>query len=330
MPSLSDILGQSRATDVLRRAVARGKLAHAYLFSGPDGVGKATCARCLAAALNCHERPGEGCDGCVSCHKIANDLHPDLIVLRPDGAYIKIGQVRELEQHLMFAPHEGRHRVVLVDGADRLNESAANALLKSVEEPRPRTLFVLATAALHRVTPTLVSRCQRIRFAPLEHEHLLTVIADRSDAPREDQQAAAALAEGSPGRALRLLSADQMELIRKSADALLDAADSPDALASFDAAARAGKDRQLLAEVLDVLRVWLRDLLLCREGLAGSRTVNRDQLARLERQAKRLPRAAIISRLRLVNEAQAALRGNANATLALENLVLQMRQTTNP
>jgi len=328
MPRLSEILGQAQATDVLHRAVRAGKLAHAYLFTGPEGVGKATCARHLAAALNCETTPGEGCDGarCVSCHKVSAGLHPDLLHIEPDGAYIKIGQVRAIEEQLAFAPHEGRYRLVLIDGADLLNINAANALLKSVEEPRPRTLFVLVAAAGHRVAPTLVSRCQRLRFVPLAPELVLEVIGRLSDAPEPDRRAAAALAEGSPKRAMRLLQGEQMTFIQQTVGALLRAAASREPLEMFETAAAAGKDRQLLAEVLDVLRVWLRDLLLWREGLAEGRAVNVDQLEGLREGAARLPRVAVLAQLRAVNAAQAALRGNVNPTLALEHLVLEMRQ----
>jgi DNA polymerase-3 subunit delta' len=344
MPRLSDIVGQDQATDVLRRSTHAGKLAHAYLFTGPDGVGKATCARHLAAALNCLEHPREGCAGgavqqngrgdqttdkpCISCHKIDNGLHPDLMEIAPDGAYIKIGQVRQLEEHLMFEPHEGRYRVVVIDGADQLNLNAANALLKSVEEPRPRTLFVLVASAGHRVVPTLVSRCQRIRFVPLEVGQVMAVVSTRSDAPERERRAAVALAEGSPKRALWLLSGEQMAFIQTTVGALLDAASRRDVLPLFEAAVEAGRDRKLLGEVLEVVRAWLRDVLLCHEGLGEGRVVNADQLDRLEREASRLSRAAILARLRAVNEAQAALRGNVHATLALENLVLQMKQAT--
>jgi DNA polymerase-3 subunit delta' len=334
MPRLSDIVGQNLAADVLLRSAGAGKLAHAYLFTGPDGVGKATCARHLAATLNCLDHPGEGCasggehDSCISCHKIENGLHPDLMEVAPDGAYIKIGQVRQLEEHLMFEPHEGRFRVVIIDGADQLNLNAANALLKSVEEPRPRTLFVLVASAGHRVVPTLVSRCQRVRFVPLQVDQVLEVVAGRSDAPERELRAAAALAEGSPKRALWLLSGEQMIFIQQTAAALLDAASAREVLPLFDAAAGAGRDRKLLGEALEVARAWLRDVLLCREGLGRGRIVNADQLDRLEREASRLPRPAILAQLRAVNEAQAALRGNVHPTLALENLVLQMRQAT--
>lgn len=327
MPCLTDILGQDQAIQVLRRAVQADKLAHAYLFCGPLGVGKATSAVRLAAALNCENVPGEGCETCLSCHKIQQGIHPDLVVICPDGQFIKIDQVRALEEHLAFAPHEGRYRVVVIDGADHLNLNAANALLKSVEEPRPRTLFVLVASAGHQVAPTLVSRCQRIRFLPLREEHLLSIVDRCTDAAEHQRRDAVALAEGSAKQALQLLEGDQMADIQRICAALQNASSGNSVLAIFEAAAEAGRDRQLLRETLDVMRVWLRDVLLCNEGLEKSgNLVNAHCIDRLKAEAERTTWRGIVRQLRAVDEAQAALKGNVHPALALENLALNMHR----
>jgi DNA polymerase-3 subunit delta' len=328
VPSLSEILGQEGAVETLRRALAGGKLAQAYLFVGLEGVGKATTARALCAALNCLERPGEGCDRCEACRKLAEGTHPDLMRLEPDGASIKIAEVRALEEHLVYPPHEGRHRVVLIDGADRFTDSAANALLKSVEEPRPRTLFVLATSAVHRVVPTLISRCQRVRFRPLERDAVLAILARQgSESPEPARQAAAALAGGSAGRALKLLASEQMTTIQALVATLLSAAAGESVLPILEAAGGAGRDRMLLSEALDYLRLWLRDLLLVRESLEGEggrRLVNAASLEQLRSEGARWSAAGLLSALRAVDETQRALRGNVHATLCLEHLGLRL------
>lgn len=312
--------------EVLRRGLAAGKLAQAYLFGGPAGVGKVCTARALAAALNCLEAPGEGCTSCPSCRKLEAGVHPDLMVLSADGAFIKIEQVRALEEHLGFPPHEGNYRVVIIDGAETLNPNAGNALLKSVEEPRPRTLFVLVSSATHRVIPTLVSRCQRVRFLPLA-EAVVRRILDRGGVGDENARAtAAALSGGSAARALDLLRSEQMTGIRTTLEGLLRASRRDDASSLFEAAAAAGKDRQELQGVLDYLRLWFRDQLLVAEGLEVGRLINRDLPEAARQEALALGPRALLQRLRALDETQAALRGNVNTTLALEQLVLRLRQ----
>ena len=313
MPSLTDILGQEQAIRVLRRASDHGRVAQAYMFSGPPGVGKATTAVALAAALNCETKPGVGCGDCLPCGKLERGLHPDLVTLEPTGKQIKtikIDQVRALEEKLAYRPHEGSHRLVLIDGAEHLNTNAANALLKSVEEPRPGTVFVLATSAVHRVVPTLISRCQRLRFVPLGQEIVASILARRAaDASPDERQAAASFCEGSARRALDLLEGQRMGSLGEVVDALQDAASGRSVTAVFEAAAGAGKDRTLIADALDLLRSRLRDRLL-ESADEGGGADRREQL---------------LARLRAVDRAQAAVRGNVNPALTLENLVFEMR-----
>ena len=316
MPRLSDIVGQDAAVDVLRRAAAGGRLAQAYLFGGPAGVGKATTAGVLAAALNCRDAPGEGCDRCPSCDKFDKGLHPDLIRLEPDGRMIKIDQVRALEESLSFTPHEGAVRVILIDGADKLNDNAANALLKSVEEPRPGNLFALVSSSPHGVAPTLVSRCQRIRFGPLSDDDLRRVVSAQGEFGAEELEGAVAVSQGSARRALDLLSGDKIAELQRLADTLWKAANSRSRSAVFDAAATCGKERDRLEEALDLLRLRLRDELLGAEGIGPGGAVD---------PAAFPPARVSLRRLRALDEAQAALRGYVNVPLLLENLVIGMQ-----
>lgn len=320
----SQILGQARPLSALRRAIDGGKLAHAYLFSGPEGVGKATTALALAAALNCENARDQGCGDCEPCRKLAGGHHPDLMVLRPDGQFIKIDQVRELEQRLAFPPHEARYRLVLLDGAERLNASAANALLKAVEEPRPGTLFVLVTAAVHRVMPTLISRCQRLHFAPLQHDDVLAALATAAaEQTPEARAAAAAVAEGSPGRALAIIESDALAAARVIAESLVEAARGDRAADVFEAVAEAGRDKEQLRFVLDLLRVRLRNLLLASAGLEGRLGAEEALLAT---EAQALGSGRILRQLRAVQEAEGALAGNVNPSLLLETLTFRLRE----
>ncbi|MBK6849699.1 MAG: DNA polymerase III subunit delta' [Proteobacteria bacterium] len=329
MLTLSQIVGQQRPIEALRRALATDRLPHALLFSGPRGVGKATTAQALALRLNC-ERPADldGCGRCGSCTKIAGGQHPDVVVIAPDGAFIKVEQVRQLQEQLPYAPHEARWRLILVDGAEALHGSAANALLKSVEEPRPRNLFVLVTAAAHRVAPTLLSRCQRLRFTPLAAPALVTALRahERGAAHGDDAlQRVAVLAEGSVGHALELLDSAALAQAQQAADSLLRVAETESMLAVFQTVAELSGERAVLPQTLELLAFRLRDLLLLATGLGGSRLLASDTETALAQRAHALGSRALLHQLRAVQQAQAALAGNANAALTLEALVIALR-----
>lgn len=177
--SWSAIVGQPMAVRLLRQAITFNKVAHAYLFVGPQGVGKRLTAMELAKSLNClsPRSDGSACDSCVSCRKIAAEppTHPDLVVVMPDGRFIKTDQMRELQSEMYARPTEGRARVAIIDGAERLNAEAGNRVLKLLEEPPPFAVFVLLTHNLAGVLPTIVSRCQIVNFPPLASEE----VADR-------------------------------------------------------------------------------------------------------------------------------------------------------
>lgn len=209
--NFSKIIGQGHAVAALQSALSHRRLSGAYLFAGPAGVGKRATAAALFCAVNCESG---GCDHCEICTRVSSGQHPDLIVIEPDGRFIKIDQVRALAENAAFPPHEARARIIVIDGAETLNLSAANALLKSVEEPRADTHFVLCTSAMHRVILTLRSRCQLLRFRPLSDQETATVVsaqlaaAGRPELTQQTKANALRLAEGSPGRALELLNGD--------------------------------------------------------------------------------------------------------------------------
>lgn len=168
--TLAEIRGQDRAVDQLRRALETGRVAHAYLFCGPAGCGKHTAAIAFAMALNCEAEPGAGCGRCAICERIANDIHPDVRTLQPKGA-ARIIPIEDIRSQVVAAvglpPHEARARVFIVEEATALLGPAANALLKTLEEPPAATHFILGTTAPDKLLPTIRSRCQKVGFVAL-------------------------------------------------------------------------------------------------------------------------------------------------------------------
>jgi len=163
-PILQDLIGQEHASRFLASAVSHGEASHAYLFHGPRGVGKYDAALKFAAALCCETG---GCGECPSCEKAERGVHPDIETLAPVGAFIRIEFVREINSNLNLRPHESCARVFIIKGADRFNAESANAFLKSLEEPPPFVFFLLIAERLDKVMPTILSRCQTVRFGPV-------------------------------------------------------------------------------------------------------------------------------------------------------------------
>ena len=167
--SFRDVLGHKRPIERLQRAIQRDKVVHSYLFWGNEGIGKKRVALQFAKALNCEEEPerGDACDQCASCRKIERLLHPDVLLLEPEGQTLKVEQVRLMQRQLAYRPYEGRRRICILTAADRMAPNMSNALLKTLEEPPLHTVMILLANHPRLLLPTILSRCQTIRFNAL-------------------------------------------------------------------------------------------------------------------------------------------------------------------
>src|SRR4051812_32757234 len=223
----SAIAGHRPVLELLSRAVARNTLPQSLVFAGPEGVGKRLAAVALAQALNCaHAADGDACGTCASCTRILRGVHADVLVIEPgDSGTIKVDQVREAIERTGYRPFEGKRRVVIVEEADALLSEAQNALLKTLEEPPPASVFVLVTARADVLLPTVRSRCQRLRFGPLSPADVAAVLVRDHGFAEPDARAAAAAADGSIGRALDE-GADEAVAARDAAARLLQTAAS--------------------------------------------------------------------------------------------------------
>jgi DNA polymerase-3 subunit delta' len=321
---LEDVIGQERVVQGLLRAVEAGHVPHAYLFEGPPGVGKRGAALGLALALTCERAPGRGCGACESCRRIEAGLHPDVPTFAPEGPQMVIEQAKAIVALAQSRPHEAAARVIIVDDADALNASAANSLLKTLEEPAPRNHLVLCTSAPDRLLPTIRSRAQRVRFRALAEGALLEIAAAQGVEPGR-AKVAVALADGSAARMLEAARADDGAAAKWDAVAQLRAAVSaPGMTPALDAAAALAGDKEnkdALPPLVALLARLYRDALVTAAGAP--------ELALF---ADRAPELAALEPTRLVRalgaivEADAALLANVNPTLALERLLVELRR----
>jgi len=311
------ILGHDRVQGLIARALELGRVPPALLFVGPSGVGKRTVALALGRALLCETGGTFPCDRCSSCTRGLKGIHPDLFLVEALTKVIKIDQVRDVVREIGSRPFEGRARAFVIDDAHELTEQAANALLKSLEEPAAKSHVVLVTAAPQALLPTVRSRCQLIRFGPLPsalvEEHLRTV------AGLEPEEAAlrAAAAGGSLGAALALES-EGYRAVRDQLVVLLESAGSCGPMQRMEMAQELA-DQEDLDGALGVLRGLLRDVAALRTG--ATRLVNPDLAGRLASVAQGRVGERASSLAAFAADARLALEGNANKLLTMDILV---------
>ncbi|MCU0572582.1 MAG: DNA polymerase III subunit delta' [Syntrophobacteraceae bacterium] len=259
--SMAAIPGQIRARKLLQRMAARGRVPHALLFTGETGIGKSGVARGFAKVLNCTDpRDGDSCDQCASCRKIDSGQHPDVLWITKEGAFIKIDQVRRIQERLKYRPFEAKCRVIVMEDAHDLREEAANAFLKILEEPPRRNVFILISMEPRMILPTIVSRCCHIRFQPLDEEIIARVIAAERGIEPGMARRPAAMASGSLDRARLLTDSETMtqhEEIRKRIEKLA----SLSMMDFFSLTARWAKETRSLEEDLEYIKLWLRNVI---------------------------------------------------------------------
>jgi DNA polymerase-3 subunit delta' len=316
------ILGHDRIVEVLRRSLRSGKTAHSYLFEGIPGCGRKKTARTLIQALFCTALPDDACGICPSCRKIDGNNHPDIHLISPlpDKRDISIEQLREMQHILSLRPYEAPRKACIIEPAERMSVNAANSLLKTLEEPPGNALIILLTENAGMLLPTVRSRCQLIRFAPLSPEHVLSLL-ERSGMVPETAALVAPMSGGSLQRALEL---DNESLVARR-EAVLSRVNqlSIHRIATvFDAAEELSGNRDATLELLDMLLSFFRDAVHL--GAGSGEIVNRPIRPAIESIAAKRSFPRNLELLERIYETRRDVQRNANPKLALDYLFMTM------
>lgn len=308
-------------------ALAAKRVSHAYLFFGPEGIGKKALGLRFAKALNCFKEDDRPCDQCLSCKKAEGRNHPDISLIAAEGQEIKINQMRALERDVRFPPLEGNYKIYIIDDAHRLNEEAANCFLKTLEEPPSFAVHILVSAHPHLLPLTILSRCQRLRFSSLSQEEMVALLIEKGTPP-DEAALLASLSEGSLGEALRLKDQAVMEERLRLLSGLMGQGRlSMEAIFALGQQGARGAEESML--FLRIFLSWFRDLMALKEGLADNRLINRDQIGKLKEWVDRYDREKLSSILEEIWRVELALQAKANRQLALEVLLLRMQRCLN-
>lgn len=335
----SDIIGQEAAVGFLKKVVSGSKIPHAYLFIGIEGVGKTTAAIAFARALNClNPTDGDGCGGCLPCRQIAGGNFPDLEWVRPDGRSIKIEQIRELTRRLGYKTVSGRYRVSLMEQAGSMTLEAANAFLKTLEEPPPGNILILDAMDKNDLLPTILSRCQRVSFRPVPAAVLAPWLHERNGVPAKTAAVVAGLSEGSVGRALCMAGSTELSDRRSyhlQAIMRLPAQSQAEILQTASGYARQEKkgkvetqdgDEGGLKGVLALWKTYFRDMLILRSCGPGEHLVLDDEDGALKKRSGTYTIEGLVESLLILERAQKDLSRSRNVELVMETTLLSLRR----
>jgi len=322
--SFKNVLGHSKPIELLKRAIKTDKVFHSYLFLGNEGIGKKYVALEFAKTLNCLQRGTEkedACDRCPSCKKIDRSLHPDVLLIEPEGQTLKVDQVRQMQRDLAYRPYEGERRVCILTAADRMAPNMSNTLLKTLEEPPLHTVIILLANNPRLLLPTILSRCHPVRFHPLPIPLVSKWLVEQKGLNGEEAHLLASLSEGSPGKALEI----QEEIRQVPREELLVSWLGSKSF-TFEKienwAESLPSQRENLLLILEVAKTLLRDLVMVKALRQGPKLIHSDLLPQMETLAAAWSISSLLKRMEILHQTTLAIRSNANTTLALEAMML--------
>jgi DNA polymerase-3 subunit delta' len=308
--------------EILRAALAGGRLHHAYVFVGPDGIGKKTMALALSKAIHCVERDDDFCGRCVNCARISDGNHPDvrLVELAPGKKEISIEQIRNIERELSYRSFTGKRKVLIIDPATLMNLSAQNALLKTLEEPPADSSMILIAANAGGLLPTVRSRCLPLSFAPLQRQEVAAFLEAKYAMKPADAKIFAAMSMGSIGVAASL-DKDELYEKRRIWSGMLGSLKAGDYRAAMIAAEALAANRDEALKFLQWAQSWYRDLLIY--GATGKRDelVNLDMQEQIEQQPFAAGGARALAASVRITEAAAGIQRNLNRRMVLERFL---------
>jgi DNA polymerase-3 subunit delta' len=324
--AFKDIKGQKDVIEFFRNSVNRNKLSHAYLFSGAEGLGKTLLAQTLAKFLSCENplRKGDSlidcCDRCISCRKIEASNHPDLHWIDRPGK-ISIDDIRSIQKAIALTPYEARFKVFIILEVERMTEQAANSLLKTLEEPPDSSLLILTCTNTGALLPTIISRCQVIKFYPLNYEMLKEILSAQYKLKQGHAHFLSAQAQGRIGRALSLKDKDSLNKKNRLIDQVFQSTFRGPAHKSFNI-----RDKNELTDQIRYLLNWCRDILVFKSGVSSINIINVDRIEKIKSWADRLSFAELEEAIQGIEQAHRLIEQNVNRKLALEVMLGQIRR----
>ena len=326
----NQIIGHNKNIELLQNILRANKVSNAYLFAGPPNIGKEFVAVNFAKALNClegsvrHFPYADACDRCISCRKIDDSNHPDVRIIRPEGAWMKIDQIRQLQRQISRRPMEGRYKVYILTDVERMNLPAANSFFKTLEEPPGASVLILLTSNYSALLLTIRSRCQLVRFFPIPPTVLQNQLIEKLQLTETKAKQITLLSGGKVGKALKLAKEENinpaLERSEGTETTIPNILKRPQLIEIF----KITENLNNQPESLDILLTWFRDILLVKQGCNAEMLTYPDKFNELAQLASGYSRIQIQDAIKTIMETKNLLQRNINSTLALEVMALKL------
>lgn len=326
--SFREIVGHQDIIENLKESMRRGKVSHAYIFSGEKGSGKKMLAGAFAMALECGELPDEACLTCASCHKAGSGNHPDIIYVTHDKpGTITVDEIREqVVETAELKPYESRYKIYIIADADKMTVQAQNALLKTIEEPPSYAVFLLLATSAEALLQTVISRCVVLDMKPLSQAVIKEFLVQSHNVSAYEADIAAAFSQGNIGRALEAVLGEKFMTMTEQIVILLRRVENASTTELVDFVRGIASEKQNAQEYLDMLTLWFRDVLMFKATRDIDRLVFKKEISDIKEQAEKASYSGIQEVLESLGKAGERLRANVTFELTMELLLMSIRE----
>ncbi len=328
MAGFHDIIGHDKVKDHLRKAIEYHKVSHAYILSGEEGMGKKTLANAFAMTLLCERSDKEPCMQCHACKQMMSGNHPDVIrVTHEKPGSIGVDDIRmQINDTIYIKPYSSSYKIYLVDEAEKMTPQAQNALLKTIEEPPAYAVIMLMTTNQELFLPTILSRCIQLKLRPLKDTQVSDYLKEAMGVPEEKADVFAAFARGNLGKAIHLASSEEFGLLYRQILNLLKNLKEMDISMLLDSIKKLQEDQLDLKECLDFMQLWYRDILMFKVTKDINTLVFKEEYAKVSSLCQKSSYEGLELILSAIEKAKTRLDANVNADLALELMLLTMKE----
>ena len=324
--SFKDVIDQKEVVNILKEELKDERINHAYLFYGKEGIGKKTLAVEFARALLCKEAENDSCNICNNCRRVEHGNHPDLKIIKENEKTknLKIDQIREMQKEIAYKPYESKNKIYIIDGAENMTNQAANSLLKTLEDPPSYAIIILISEELNKLLPTVISRCQNLRFSNISREKMEQFL-DKKSMGKEKKELIIGLARGSIGKAEELCKNNEFLNKRKKIYNFLKEINN---VTKVDIFSEVNDWINLIKEdfpLFDLLSAWYRDIIIYKRGNINQ-LVNSDYKESIIKEADKYSLSELLSIIELIEAHEGYIEKNAFKDLTLQVLLLKIKE----
>ncbi|MEW4411774.1 DNA polymerase III subunit delta' [Clostridium sp. AN503] len=328
MLSFQDIIGHEQIKEHFQKAIESHKVSHAYILNGEAGMGRKSLANAFALTLLCEKGRSEPCMECHACKQVLSGNHPDLIYVtheKPNS--IGVDDIREqINDTIMVRPYSSYYKIYIVDEAEKMTQQAQNALLKTIEEPPSYAIIILLTTNQEAFLPTILSRCVQLKLKPLKDFVVKSYLTESMQVPEADAEVYAAFARGNLGKAISIASSEDFKLLHQEVLHLLKHVKDMDISELLDYIRKLKEDNLDIYECLDFMQLWYRDVLLYKVTKDMNLLIFKDEYKMINELSKNSGYDGLERILESIDKAKARLDANVNMELAMELMLLVMKE----